>query len=93
MNYADWAIHKSKVRKLTYQELRELTYCSIEDIHGDAHRWQREVTSIIKLEDGRYFAVEWMEGLTEMQENSDYCQPYEVKLVTKTVEITSWEAV
>lgn len=40
----------------------------VEVIEGDTGRWMRMMTSIVEHE-GRFFAVEWQRGLTEMQEN------------------------
>lgn len=53
------------------------------DIYGDSHRWQKEVTTIRRADDGMLFAVEWMEALTEHQE-SEYIQAYEVNGARKT---------
>lgn len=40
----------------------------VEEIEGDTGRWTRMMTSIVEHE-GRFFAVEWQSGLTEMQED------------------------
>lgn len=40
----------------------------VEEIEGDTGRWMRMMTSIVEHE-GRFFAVEWQSGLTEMQED------------------------
>lgn len=40
----------------------------VEEIEGDTGRWMRMMTSIVEHE-GRFFAVEWQSGLTEIQEN------------------------
>lgn len=79
--------------KLTESELKILAQeFDIERIEGDDHRWQREIRSICKLGD-RLFAVDWMSGLTEMQEDNFWEQPFEVEKVTytKTVEVTEYK--
>ena len=78
--------------ELTRSELKILALeFDIERIEGDDHRWQREIRSICKLGD-RLFEVDWMSGLTEMQENDFLEQPFEVEKVTykKTVEVTEY---
>ena len=60
--------------------------------YGENHRWNRPATTIFKVED-RLFALDWWQGLTEMQENEFYDQPYEVKEVKKMVEITKYERI
>ena len=50
----------------------------IETIEGDDHRWQREMTTIIKVGE-RCFSIDWMAALTECQESDFPCQPIEVK--------------
>jgi len=77
---------------LTEEELGTLVlFYSIEKEYGEDHRWQREVTSIVQLGE-RYFAVEWYQGLTEMQENDFFDQPYEVELkeYEKTITVKEW---
>lgn len=75
-------------------ELSELAYeNSISTEYGDKLRWVRPVTTIIEF-DGRYFQIDWYEGLTEMQPNEFYDQPFEVKKEsheeTITVTVTNW---
>lgn len=78
--------------KLSEYELKILALeFAIERIEGDDHRWQREIRSICEL-GGRLFEVNWMNGLTECQEDNFYEQPFEVEKVTytKTVEVTEY---
>lgn len=77
---------------LTEEGLRTLVFFySTEKEYGETHRWHREVTSIVKL-GNRYFAVKWYQGLTEMQENEFFDQPYEVELkeYEKTITVKEW---
>ena len=77
---------------LTEEELRTLVlFYSIEEMYGADHRWHKEVTSIVRL-GNRYFAVEWYQGLTELQDNEFFDQPYEVefKEYEKTITIKEW---
>ena len=75
-------------------ELSELAYeNSISTEYGDKLRWVRPVTTIIEFDD-RYFQIDWYEGLTEMQPDEFFDQPFEVKKEsheeTITVTVTNW---
>jgi hypothetical protein len=78
--------------KLSENELRSLVFENGEESEwGENRRWTRRVATIVKL-CGRYFAINWEEGLTEYQENAFYEQPYEVEKRTyeKTITVTEW---
>lgn len=82
-------------KELTEEELRYLS-CGIaghfiEEIEGDNHRWQREKSVIFEIQ-GRYFRLDYMEGLTEMQETEFNEQPYEVVKKEKTIIVNEWVA-
>ena len=78
---------------LTEKELRELvTEYDEETEYGDDHRWTREAFTIVKLCD-RYFGIDWMKALTEMQEDEFYEQPYEVKQIERIVVTKEWVAI
>lgn len=74
-------------------ELNELRFelQEVETTFDEPRRWIRTATTIFLVAD-RYFALEWENGLTEMQENQFYNQPYEVtkKEYAKTVIVTEW---
>lgn len=78
--------------KFTYDEIREMAYeefgnC-IDVIEGENLRWVQAMETIFEVE-GRYFAVSWFRGLTEMQENDFDCsEVYEV--VKKEKIIFEW---
>jgi hypothetical protein len=78
---------------LTERELMRLLEYELyeEREYGDDGRWSRGVASIINL-CGRYFMLYWQKGLTEMQEDSFYDQPYEVEKVEyeKTITVKEW---
>ena len=74
---------------LTERELRELRYSQCAEIEGDKSRWSVYTQSIIKLRD-KYFSIDWDQGLTEIQEDEFYNQPYEVKKVEKMIPVTEW---
>lgn len=58
--------------------LRELiSEYSIKDSYGEDGRWTRSVCTVFELK-GRYFRVNWRQGLTEYQENEYPYQPVEV---------------
>ena len=65
---------------LTERECLNMAYYfDIANEYGENRRWSRWVRTICNL-NGRYFAVEWDQGLTEMQDDSCFDQPYEVEL-------------
>lgn len=76
---------------LTKRELHMLSEYAIDDEYGENRRWTRSVTSILKLQ-GRYFRLNWEEGLTKYQENEYFEQPVEVekKEYQKTITVTEW---
>lgn len=55
-------------------------------------RWTRHITTICEL-NNHYYAVEWDAGLTEMQEDEFYCQPYEVfpEEEQRLITFTKWK--
>ena len=78
--------------KLTEKELKALICTKeVERIEGDDIRWQRSIQSIVEL-DGRYFSIDWQQGLTECRKNDFDDQPYEVtkKIYEKTITVTEW---
>ena len=78
--------------KLTTRELQTLVFDFERDrMDGHNRRWTRSVTTIVELK-GRFFSIDWEEGLTECQENEFYNQPKEVKKHTyeKTITVTEW---
>lgn len=73
--------------RLSENEIKYLVWDSdgfIEEIEGDDHRWQKEIQTIIDV-DGQLYAIDWMRGLTECQENEYLYQPYKVKKVEKVI--------
>lgn len=75
-----------KKEEFSESELEELEYFGegIDRIEGANRRWTRTIKNIFKVED-RYFALEFEEGLTEMQDNVYNKQPYEVEKVCKEI--------
>ena len=82
--------------KFEDDELRKLLYVgkTVDEREGEEHRWHRDMTTIIKVGD-RFFAIEWMRGLTEYQEDECLEQPYEVVREERVVEAISvcWERI
>lgn len=79
--------------ELTTRELWELREHEVDTEYGDNRRWSRSVASVVELK-GRFFIIEWEEGLTECQDDEMWEQcPKEVVLVKKVRTITtkSWE--
>lgn len=85
---------------LDNQDLREIpwSFCEEDREVGENRRWSRSITSYFSYgKDGekKYFALDWEEGLTEMQENEFYSQPYFVtpREITETITRTVWDEV
>ena len=78
--------------ELDEKVLEDLAYYqTIDEEYGENRRWSRFVKSIIDL-NGRHFAIEWDQGLTEMQPDEFWEQPYEVELkkYDKVVHVKEW---
>lgn len=79
--------------ELTEKELKTIVFeCKeISLSEGENRRWSRTNTSIIEL-CGRFFSIDWEEGLTENQDNEFYWQPFEVRKeeYEKTIIVTNW---
>lgn len=76
------------------EELREIVKEEIFDIvdtqlDNELHRWTRSVTTVFEVE-GRLFALEWEQGLTEDCDDEFYDQPYEVEKKEKTIVVTEY---
>lgn len=71
---------------LSESELRDIVYeCEeVSKVYGDKLRWVHCVTSVVLIK-GKKFGIQWNEGLTEMQEDEFYNQPYEI---TETIDKT-----
>lgn len=79
------------------EELREIIeeeIFSIVDTQSSSEllRWTRSVTTVFEIE-GRLFALEWQQGLTEDCDDEFYNQPYEVEKKEKTVTVNVVEYV
>lgn len=80
--------------RLTQRELSMIPWEHdvVDTIKGENRRWSRSVTTVFLLGD-KTFALDWEQGLTEMQENEFHYQPYEVKKITKTITVIDWKEV
>ena len=96
-HFEDWVIEKIKAGEPI--EVADITYLvygyGAIEIEGEDHRWTRDISSIIELKDNIFIRIDWQRGLTEMQGDNFYDQPYFVekkeRVVTKT-EIT-WDRI
>lgn len=75
--------------QLTDDELEDFVFGSKVEYQekGQPKRWSRSVSSVIADDNGQLWCVDWEEGLTEMQENEFYEQPYKVHLDKKPVTV------
>ena len=72
---------KDEIEEMAYEEFGNY----VTTAEGKHHRWYREVETIVEVE-GRLFAVNWNEGLTEQQENDfDDAEVYEVERKEKII--------
>lgn len=77
-----------KGEELSENEIKNLLDLkTVHEEHGEDRRWSKSVLTVIEV-DGECYAVEWEKGLTEMQEDMFYNQPYKVKLEKVKKEIT-----
>lgn len=72
--------------ELSEGELSEVIFeCNVVDeSYGENGRWNRDVSSIIKIED-KLFCLDWSQGLTECQFDLFENQPYEVEEKERTI--------
>lgn len=85
---------KYEIIEMKLQKGEELSENELSDImmyfdevyveKGEDRRWSRSVVSVYKI-NGSLYALNWEEGLTEMQEHSYYEQPYKVELEEKEI--------
>ena len=75
---------ESELTKMLWEELDE-----VDREEGEDLRWVKPVTSIFEL-CGRFFAIDWYEGLTEYEPDDVDSQPYEVTKHTKQITVTEW---
>lgn len=75
------------------RELKSLRweFNEVETIYGENRRWSRSAQTIFEV-NGRLFALDWENGLTESQEDEFYNQPYEVEKRTKTIVVNEYVA-
>ena len=80
-----------KGEKFSESELDSLRweFNEVETLYGENRRWSRSAQTIFEVQ-GRLFALDWEEGLTENQENEFFDQPYEVEKRTKVVEVNEY---
>jgi hypothetical protein len=74
---------------LTEDELRDFVFGGKVEYQeeGQSRRWSRSVSSVVADDNGQLWCVDWDEGLTEMQEDEFYEQPYKVHLDKKPVTV------
>lgn len=70
---------KPTVRKFTEEEVEYLVSEGdiVQEIEGEDRRWLRGMTTVIRTDDNKLFALDWDQGLTENQENEYFDGEYE----------------
>lgn len=78
------------MKTINYEEAMELIdessekYEFVKRIEGESGRWDKNIQIIFKSE-GKYYAFDYSQGLTEMQENTiDTVEHYEVSLYSES---------
>lgn len=93
MNEKDLVKKIDTGEELTEKELKYLVWdCNIVDQQeGPDRRWYRSVETVVEI-DGRFFLIPWDRGLTEIQENEFWEQPFEVEKYEyeKTIKVVEW---
>lgn len=81
-------------RYFTEKEVRNLIWdCEVEREEGSNRRWSRSMTSIVEADDGKLYAIDWEQGLTECQQNEYFAGTYpevEKKTYEKTITVAEW---
>lgn len=74
--------------ELTDEDIRFLNiyFDTVYEEEGENRRWSQSMLTVVSVGENLY-AIEWEKGLTEMQEDSYYGQPYKVKLEEEEVVI------
>lgn len=82
--------------KLSESEIADFynEFKQIEETTVYRTRWTDIMNTVVQVPDGRFFMIEWQEGLTEYQDNVFDNQPYEVELheFEKTIVVKEWNA-
>ena len=75
-------------------DVRELVWESeVERIVGESRRWSRTNLSIVESE-GKFYELQWEQGLTEQQEDEYFDQTAkEVEQIEKTVVVKEWREI
>lgn len=59
----------------------------VDEQEGEEHRWVKDMSTIFDI-GGQLYCINWQQGLTEMQENEYFNQPYKVRREEKEVTTT-----
>jgi hypothetical protein len=81
--------------RLTDREWDDLTFETkvVAENEYDESRWHIWTQTVFEY-NGKYYAFDWGRDKTEMGEHNFWdCKLYEVKKVTKVVEVTDWVAI
>ena len=72
---------KDETKKMAYGKFGNY----VTTIEGTTRKWVQEVETIFEV-NGRFFAISWLRGLTEQQENDfDDAEVYEVERKEKVI--------
>lgn len=74
--------------ELTEDEIRYIVR-NVSEVYreeGDDRRWSKSISTVHKVGD-KLYNIDWEEGLTELQEDEFFTQPYQVTLETEIVQI------
>jgi len=79
-------------RHFTADQVKEAVFeWDVETEEGENRRWSRSNSTIVKMEDDKYYELVWEEGLTEMQDNEFYSQSSEeYHQIEETITVKKW---
>lgn len=64
-------------------------YKYVDQIDGSSGRWLQSMKTVFKY-NGEYWAIDWLAGLTECQENEYLNDPYRVEPKERVVTVVDW---
>lgn len=74
--YAGENLTEDELKYLAWGDTSEFEI--VDTIYGENDRWTRGVSTILQTAEGDLWELLWDEGLTEMQPDEFYYQPYRV---------------
>ena len=74
---------------LAWGDVVDEGYEYVDQIDGSSGRWLQSMKTVFKY-NGEYWAIDWLSGLTECQENEYLNGPYRVEPKERVVTVVDW---